>query len=97
MPMRLIYPGTAQPRELAPAAAGPEQEAEGRSGMFEVEVLGGDTPRICIRSTLFALDRDPKACANPDMLSTVSDDVGRRLVKAVHEALVRYVTAEGAG
>lgn len=43
--------------------------------MFEAEVLGGDTPSICIRSTLLALDRDP-ACANPDVyVSAVSDDV----------------------
>jgi hypothetical protein len=66
--------------------------------MVEVEVLGGDTPRICIRSTLLALDRDPKACANPGgYVSAVSDNVGRRVAKAVHEALVKYVPAEGAG
>ena len=56
------------------------QPSGGGSGMIEVKVLGGDTLRICIRSTLLALDRDPKACANPGgYVSAVSDDVGRRV------------------
>jgi hypothetical protein len=53
MPMRLIYQLL---RRLL------DRNKKGESGMIE-EVLGGDRPKICVRSTLLALDRDPKACA----------------------------------
>lgn len=68
--------------------------------MIEVEVTPEEDPRngyrICVHSIRFSVGHklDPRYSQNPaGVASAVSDDVGDRVSRAVHEALVKYTTA----